>query len=108
MVIKQERIAAGEVANGDTIDVKVSIRGEVGVGGVVFLELFSEETGGGVIQEGIFGPFFPTSDWVEISESVLITGNPGDGITVQIAGITGGDPASFVDVYVDDVSAVKQ
>ena len=108
VVIKQERIAAGQVANGDTVDVSFSLRGAVGVGGVVFLEVFTEETGGGVVLEGIFGPLFPTAGWVQVSESVSLTGNPGDGITVQIAGITGGDPASFVDIYVDDVSAVKQ
>ena len=105
VVIKQERIAAGEVATGDTIAVTFFLRGAVGVGGVVFLELFTEETGGNVIQEGIVG-FTPTNDWVEISETFTITGNPGDGITVQIAGVTGADAGSFVDAYVDDVSAV--
>jgi hypothetical protein len=106
VVIKQERIAAGEVATGDTVDVSFFLRGAVGVGGVVFLEVFTEETGGNVVLEGIFGPLLPTNDWVQVSESVTLTGNPGDGITVQIAGIAGGDPASFVDVFVDDVSAV--
>jgi len=88
--------------------VSFALRGAVGIGGVVFLELFTEETGGNVVPEGLRGPFFPTAGWVTISESFGITGNPGDGITVQIAGITGGDVGSFVDIYVDDVSAVKQ
>ena len=106
-VIKQERIAAGQVATGDTIAVELFIRGSAGVGGVVFLEVFSEETGGNVVQEGIFGiPL--TSDWAPFSQNVTLTGNPGDGITVQIAAVTGGDPASFVDIVVDDVSATQQ
>ncbi|MGB5416350.1 MAG: carbohydrate binding domain-containing protein, partial [Polyangiales bacterium] len=107
-VIKQERIAAGEVATGDTILVELSIRGSVGPGGVVFLELFSEETGGGVTNEGLRGPFFPTADWVQISESFTLAGSPDDGITVQVAAVTSGDAGSFVDLFVDDVSAVKQ
>ena len=107
-VIKQERIAAGEVATGDTVDVSVFLRGSVGAGGLVFVEVFSEETGGNVVQEAILGPFFPTNDWVEVSASVLLNGNPGDGITLQVAAITGGDPASFADVFVDDASVVKQ
>ena len=102
VVIKQERIAAGEVATGDTVDVSFFLRGAVGVGGVVFLEVFTEETGGNVVQEGIVG-FTPTNDWVEISETFTITGNPGDGITVQIAGVTGGDAASFVDANTVEV-----
>jgi len=106
-VIKQERIAAGEVATGDTIAVELSIRGSVGPGGVVFLELFSENTGGGVDNEGLRGPFFPTNDWVQISESFTLSGSPGDGITVQIATVTSGDVGSFVDLFVDDVSATN-
>ena len=61
-----------------------------------------------VDNEGLRGPFFPTGNWVQISESFTLAGSPGDGITVQVAAVTSGEAGSFVDLFVDDVSAVKQ
>ncbi len=99
------------VAIGQTVTVKFSARGSFGVGGVAFAEFFAELSGGGVSSAQILGggPLALDADpnvWTDFEYVIAISTDVSGGITLQLTGTTGGDAASFADVYYDDISMV--
>ncbi len=99
------------VSIGQTATVSFSARGSFGVGGVAFAEFFTELAGEGTSSARILGggPLGLNADanvWTDFSFDIDITADVSGGITLQLTSTTGGDAASFADVYYDDISIV--
>ena len=108
-IIKQANLMP--VSIGQTATVSFSARGSFGVGGVAFAEFFTELAGEGVSSSQILGggPLGLNADanvWTDFTFDIAITTDVSGGITLQLTGTTGGDGASFADVYYDDISIV--
>ena len=108
-IIKQANLTP--VSIGQTATITFSARGSLGVGGVAFAEFFTEVSGGGTSSSQILGGAPLTLDadenvWADFSFVVPIATDVSGGVTLQLTGTTGGDGASFADVYYDDISIV--
>ena len=108
-IIKQANLTP--VSIGQTATVSFSARGSFGVGGVAFAEFFTELAGEGISSSQILGggPLGLNADanvWTDFTFDIAITTDVSGGITLQLTGTTGGDGASFADVYYDDISIV--
>ncbi|MGB5354791.1 MAG: carbohydrate binding domain-containing protein [Woeseia sp.] len=108
-IIKQANVMP--VATGQTATVSFSARGSFGPGGVAFAEFFTELSGGGASSSQILGggPLALNADpnvWTDFEFVIAISTDVSGGVTLQLTGTTGGDPASFADVYYDDISIV--
>ncbi|MGB5333722.1 MAG: family 16 glycosylhydrolase [Woeseiaceae bacterium] len=108
-IIKQANLTP--VSIGQTATITFSARGSFGTGGVAFAEFFTEISGGGTSSSQILGggPLTLDADpnvWSDFSFVIPITTDVSGGVTLQLTGTTGGDAASFADVYYDDISIV--
>jgi beta-glucanase (GH16 family) len=108
-VIKQANLMP--VSVGQTATVSFSARGSFGVGGVAFAEFFAELDGGGASSNQILGggPLALDADpnvWADFEFVIPISTDVSGGVTLQLTATTGGDAASFADVYYDDISVV--
>ena len=93
-VIKNANLQAGNLTAGAPITITWDMRGElVGAGGVVFVELFSELSGGGVSKAEIFGgaPLNPTADWSSYSWNTTLGPDVTGGVTLQLKSSCGPD-----------------
>ncbi len=104
-VVKQANIGNGTVTPDTAMTVSFDLRGSVeGVGGVIFIEFFSELTGGGTSAAGIISQPVPTSDWVHYEIPVTTGSDVSGGVTLQLKADCGGNPGCMVDAYFDNVS----
>jgi hypothetical protein len=105
-VIKQNAVGAGVVAVGQTLTISFDFLELSGVGGVVFAELFTLDSGGGVTSSQILGgaPLFGTSSFTPRSFTPTLTANVDGGVTLQFAVSTGAATGSFVNAQFDNVS----
>lgn len=104
-LIKQTGIAAGSIQAGDMIHVEFTAKGSAGIGGVFFAELFSVNAGGGVTQSEILGgaPLFFNDTYQTYSFDTFAGPDVAGGLTIQFGAITGAEPDSFSEAYIDDV-----
>jgi hypothetical protein len=73
-------------------------------GGVLFVEMFAEQAGGGVIGgSGLLGPLFPWGAWTTYSGSFVAPANT-DFVTIQFMANTGANVGSNCRAHVDNVS----
>ncbi len=106
-VVKAANIGVGTITPGKSVTVTFDIFGSVaGAGGVVFVELFSELTGGGTSKAEILGggPIFPNGTWTSKSFTTTVGDDVSGGITVQLKADCGANPGCRVEAYFDNVS----
>jgi hypothetical protein len=97
-----------DYAPGAPVKVSFDARGAGMAGGVAFAEFFSEIDGGGVSSAEILGggplPLDPDPlVWTHFEFDVLTGPDTSGGLTVQFAAVTGADPNSMMDLYVDNL-----
>ncbi len=102
-VLKQERLAAGTVAPGDTVNISFDMKGSAGAGGVIFPEFFSEGAMGAP-NEILEVIAVPTADWTTYMYSVTAGADVTNGITFQLGVVCGDVDGCFADVFIDNVS----
>lgn len=105
-LLKQTGIAAGSISAGDMITVSFTAKGGAGVGGVFFAELFSVDAGGGVTQGEILGgaPLFFNDTYQTYTFETMAGPDVAGGLTLQLGAITGAEPASFSEFFIDDIT----
>jgi hypothetical protein len=96
---------------GSPVTISFYARGVGQAGGVAFAEFFSEIEGGGVSSSEILGggPLALDPDpavWTFFSFTVFTGPDTSGGVTVQFAAVTGADPASTMELFVDDLLVV--
>ena len=73
------------------------------VGGVLFVNIFAEQAGGGVIGgSGLMGPFWPWNAWTSYNGSFQAPANTSF-LTIQIEAVTGASTGTNCRVHVDNV-----
>lgn len=102
LVLKQSTEAGSGVA-GDvvySIDLKLL---QADVGGVLFVNIFAEQAGGGVIGgSGLLGPLWPWNDWQTFGGTFSAPAGT-DFLTIQVEAVTGATVGSNCLVCVDNV-----
>ncbi len=108
-VIKNANLQAGSLTPNAPITVTWDMRGSlVGAGGVVFVELFSEFSGGGATGE-IYtgGPISPDADpnvWTSYTWNTNLGGDVGGGVSLQLKVGCGGVEGCGADIFFDNVT----
>lgn len=108
-VVKQANLAAGSLTAGASVTVSFDMYGSVaGDGGVVFVQIFSEQAGGGVSKEEFIvqPPDFPTSTWTNYSYTTTLGADVTAGVTLQFKADCGANANCVVEAYFDNVSLV--
>jgi hypothetical protein len=73
------------------------------IGGVLFVNIFAEQVGGGVIGgSGLMGPFWPWGGWTTYTGSFMAPANT-DFLTIQIEAVTGAATGTSCVAHVDNV-----
>lgn len=108
-LIKNANIGIGQVAPGQRIDITFDARGAFGAGGVAFAEFFSEIDGGGTSSAEILGggPLMLAADpaeWTSFAFTVFAGPDVSGGVTLQFAAVTGADPSSVANLFIDNVT----
>jgi hypothetical protein len=106
-VLKNANLGAGTLTPGMPITVTWDLRGSLeGAGGVVFVELFSELTGGGTSKAEIYtgGPLFPQADWQSFTWDTTLGPDVSGGVTLQLKASCGPVEGCGVDAYFDNAS----
>ncbi len=105
-VIKQANVGKGSINIGDTVNVTFAAKGDLGVGGVIFAEFFTEIDGGGVSSSQLLGgaPVPVSGTYQDFSFSIPITADASGGVTLQMVAVTGAVSGSFANLTLDDVS----
>ena len=81
--------------------------GQAALGGVFFVQVFAEKTGGGIVgTSGLLGNYNP-SGWVNYSGSFMAPAGT-DFATIQFMGNTGANVGSVSTMYVDNVEISGQ
>lgn len=101
----QERLGAGEIAIGDTLDISFAAKADFGPGGVVFCIVFTQDAGGGITSTNFLGggPIFPGSTYEDFDFQFTPTANVDGGIKVEFQAVTGALAGSFATLTFDDV-----
>ena len=112
-LMKNANIGIGIVEAGEAITISFDARGTLAAGGVAFAEFFSELEGGGVSSSEILGgaPLAINADpavWTSFSFTTTTGPDVSGGVTVQFTATTGGDPASFAQMYYDNLSVIVE
>jgi hypothetical protein len=107
-LIKNANLAAGDLTPGQPISITWDMRGSLeGAGGVVFVELFSEFSGGGATGEIYTGaPIFPTANWQSFTWDTTLGADVSGGVTLQLKVGCGAVVGCGADVYFDNVTIV--
>ena len=108
-LIKNANLEAGNLTPGQSITVTWDMRGSLsGAGGVVFVELFSELSGGGTSKAEIYtnAPLNPAADWESFSWTTTLGDDVNGGVTLQLKAACGPVEGCGVDVYFDNVTIV--
>jgi hypothetical protein len=106
-LIKNANLSAGLLTPGADITVTWDMRGSLeGAGGVVFVELFSELSGGGASKAEIYtgGPIFPTTDWQSFIWNTTLGPDVSGGVTLQLKSSCGPVEGCGVDAYFDNIT----
>lgn len=106
-LLKNSNLGAGTLTPGMPVTVSWDLRGELfGAGGVVFVELFSELTGGGTSKAEIYtgGPIFPQADWESFTWNTTLGPDVSGGVTLQLKASCGPVEGCGVDAYFDNAS----
>jgi hypothetical protein len=106
-LIKNANLAAGLLTPGATVTVTWDMKGSLaGAGGVVFVELFSELSGGGTSKAEIYtgGPIFPTADWQSFVWNTTLGPDVTGGVTLQLKTACGPVEGCGVDAYFDNIT----
>lgn len=108
-LIKQANLAEGQLTAGQAITISFEARGAGVDGGVVFAELFSEISGGGVSLSTLLGggPLALDPDpntWKTFVYNENLGPDVSGGATLQLAAITAAIPTSEMNVFFDNVS----
>ena len=91
-------IEAGEITY--SFDLKLD---QADVGGVLFVEIFAEQSGVGIVGgSGLLGPFWPWNEWSTFTGSFMAP-EGADFLTVQIMANTGAAEGSNCIAHVDNV-----
>ncbi len=102
LVLKQST-PAGSAIPGTVLysfDLKLD---QADVGGVLFVNIFAEQAGGGVIGgSGLMGPFWPWNAWASYNGSFQAPANTSF-LTIQIEAVTGANSSSSCLTHVDNV-----
>ena len=108
-LIKNANLEAGNLTPGASVTVTWDMRGSLsGAGGVVFVEFFSELSGGGTSKAEIYtgGPLTPTADWQSFTWDTTLGPDVSGGVTLQLKTSCGPVEGCGVDAYFDNVSIV--
>jgi hypothetical protein len=104
-VIKQANIGIGTVTANSPITISVDLLGSLaGAGGVVFVEFFSELSGGGTSKSEILGQPVPTASWTTHTFNTTTGPDVSGGVTLQLKTDCGANPGCTVDTFWDNVS----
>ena len=113
-VLKQERIAAGTVAKGQTLNISFKLKGTFLAGAVLNPNLIYEDDtnvnppGAGSSNDILETIVIPTADYSTYSYTQVVNGNVGDGISLEFALACGGAETCSGDAFIDDVSITIQ
>ncbi len=102
LVLKQSTPAGSAIPGAVlySFDLKLD---QADVGGVLFVNIFAEQAGGGVIGgSGLMGPFWPWNAWATYSGSFQAPANT-DFLTIQVEAVTGANVDSNCRAHVDNV-----
>ncbi len=105
-VVKQANVGVGTVTPNTDYIVSFDLRGFSGTGGDLFVEFFSELSGGGTSAAEILsnGPLTPTDTWTPYSFTVTTGDDVSGGITLQLKTSCGPVLDCVVEGYFDNVS----
>ena len=105
-LIKNANIGIGTVQPNSSCDVSFDLKGSTTDGGVVFVEFFSELSGGGTSSSVILlgPPTFPTDTWTNYSFTTPTGNDVSGGVTVQLKASCGAVANCVADAYFDNVS----
>ena len=101
LLLKQST-PAGSAVPGEllySVDLKLD---QADVGGVLFVHIFAEQAGGGVVSDNLLGPYFPWNEWQTFSGSLMAPANA-DFFTIQIEAVTGATTGSNCRAHADNV-----
>jgi len=105
-LLKNANLQAGFLTPGAPITVTFDLMGTLtGAGGVVFVELFSEFSGGGATGE-IYtgGPLFPTPGWQSYTWNTNLGADVSGGVTLQLKASCGPVDGCGVDAFFDNIT----
>lgn len=103
--LKQTGIGEGQLVPDQQVTVSFDWKGTAAAGGVIDIQLFSEQSGGGVTKADLVqgGDAFP-ADWTTVGPLNYTTGpDVSGGLTIQITAICGGATGCVSDVFIDNV-----
>lgn len=108
--IKSPNRGVGVICPGEQVTISFDYRGQAEAGGVFFVELFSEFSGGGATNQILNGgaPFIPSdlNTWISYQVTTTVGSNVGGGVSLLFNAVTGGASGSFSNIFVDNVSMV--
>jgi hypothetical protein len=108
-LIKNANTGIGVVTGDQAITVSFDYRGTVANGGVIFAELFSELSGGGVSKTELLSgaPLPPNADpdvWTTATFNTTLGPDVSGGVTLQLKASCGAVAGCIADVYFDNAS----
>lgn len=108
-LLKNANLQAGNLTPGAPITITWDMRGSLtGAGGVVFVELFSELSGGGTSKAEIYtgGPLFPNDpvNWTPFSWTTTLGPDVSGGVTLQLKASCGPVQGCGVNVDFDNIT----
>lgn len=102
LVLKQSTEAGSGVAGSCVYSIDLKLN-QADNGGVLFVNIFAEQAGGGVIGgSGLLGPLWPWNEWQTFSGSFSAPAGT-DFLTIQVEAVTGATSGSNCIVCVDNV-----
>lgn len=105
--MKHANLGAGLVMPGQAVTISVDLKGVTAIGGLVFVQVFWEISGGGVSGAQLLGPIFADPNPATWTTHTFVTTAGSDvsgGVSVQLEAVTGGAPGSVSSVSYDNVS----
>jgi hypothetical protein len=108
-LLKSANRGVGTVTGGQSITVSFDYRGTQADGGVIFAELFSELSGGGVSKSELLtpGPLFGAGDtWQNFSITTTLGPDVSGGVTLLLKSGCGGAASCVSDAYFDNASMI--
>jgi hypothetical protein len=108
--IKSPNRGVGVICAGEQVTISFDYRGQAVAGGVLFVELFSEFSGGGATNQILNNgaPFIPSdlNNWTTYQVTTTVGANVSGGVSLLFNAVTGGDPGSVSNIFIDNVSMV--
>jgi hypothetical protein len=105
-VLKQANLAAGLLMPGQSVDITFDVRGTLLDGGVLFMENFSELSGGGVSNNDlrVIGVNADSNIWTSYAINTVLGPDVSGGYTLQFAAVCGAATSCLADVFLDNIS----